>query len=116
MKWPGCLEKGFLAVFLKDNVGLMVKDNEKYMGGLHKAASTANCELLAGCIFFKNNMNNMTKVIETMKKMYCLWNYKQCARYRVASALSRNEDPKDLFPGDTIRAKIFIAQHYHLPY
>ena len=76
----------------------------------------SDCELLVGCTFFNDKIKNMPRVGETMKKLYCLWNYKQCARYRVASTLSQKEVPGDLFPGDTIKAKIIIAQHYHLPY
>jgi len=75
-----------------------------------------DCDLLVDCIFFHGKMKNMPRVSETMKKLYCLWNYKQCARFRVASALSKKEVPDDLFPSDTIRAKIILAQHYHLPY
>ena len=74
------------------------------------------CELLSGCLFFNDKMKNMSRVAETMKKLYCLWNFKQCARYRVASVISKKKVPEDLFPSDTIRAKIIIAQHYHLPY
>jgi hypothetical protein len=48
-----------------------------------------------------------------MKRLYCYWNFKQCARYRVASALSKKEVPTDLFPSDTIKAKIILAQHGH---
>ena len=75
-----------------------------------------SCELLAGCKFFNDKMKNIPKAVEAMKRLYCLWNYKQCARFRVASNLSKNKVPVDLFPSDTIRAKIIIAQHYHLPY
>jgi hypothetical protein len=76
----------------------------------------SGCELLTSCIFFNDKIKNMPKVAETMKRLYCLWNYKQCARYRVASTLSKKEVPEDLFPGDTIKANIIIAHHYHLPY
>ncbi len=75
-----------------------------------------DCELLAGCLFFNDKMKNMPWVGETMKRLYCRWDFKQCARYRVASALSKKEIPADLFPSDTIRAKIILAQHYHFPY
>ena len=75
-----------------------------------------NCELLPGCLFFNNKLKNMPKLVETMKRLYCLWNYMQCARYRVSSTLSIKEVPEDLFPCDTIKAKIIIAQNYHLSY
>jgi hypothetical protein len=57
----------------------------------------------------------MPEVIETMKRLYCLWNFKQCARYKVATALSPDQIPDDLYPGDTVRAKIILAQSYSLP-
>ena len=76
----------------------------------------SECNFLNGCMFFNDKIKNMPKVVETMKKLYCLWHYKQCARYRVTSTLSKKEVPEDLFPSDTIRAKIIIAHHYHLPY
>lgn len=75
-----------------------------------------SCELLDGCIFFNDNIKSMPKVVDTMKRLYCLWNYKQCARFRVASALSQKEVPADLFPGDITRAKIILAQHNYWPY
>ena len=52
------------------------------------------CELLSGCLFFNDKMKNMSRVAETMKKLYCLWNFKQCARYRVASVISKKKFPK----------------------
>ena len=68
------------------------------------------CELLDGCLFFDNQMKDMPTVTDMMKRMYCLWHYEQCARYRVATVLGKKKTPDDLFPYDTIRAKVLLKQ------
>ena len=70
-----------------------------------------NCELLTKCPFFNDQLKNMPTASDTMKNIYCRWNFKKCARYRVASVLSSKEVPADLFPGDSIRAGEILIQH-----
>lgn len=69
------------------------------------------CELLDGCLFFNYHMKNMPTASEMMKKMYCLWHYEQCARYKVASVLGRKKIPADLFPYETLRAKTLLKKY-----
>jgi hypothetical protein len=69
------------------------------------------CELLDGCLFFKDQMKNMPTVKDMMKRLYCLWHFEQCARYRVATVLGRKKIPTDLFPNDTTRAKIILNRY-----
>jgi hypothetical protein len=56
----------------------------------------------------------MPRLAQTMKRLYCLWNFKQCAIYKVSSVLPKAAIPEDLFPADTTRAKIILAQNYHI--
>jgi hypothetical protein len=56
-------------------------------------------------------LDNMPAASDTIKKIYCQWNYKKCARFRVASALGREKVPLDLFPGDAQRATNILIQH-----
>jgi hypothetical protein len=76
----------------------------------------ADCKFLPECMFFNDKLKKMPRLVKTMKKLYCLWNYKQCARYKIASTLSPKEIPENLLPSDTIKAKIIIAQNYRSAY
>ena len=71
-----------------------------------------NCELLTKCPFFNDQLGNMPTASETMKKIYCRWNFAKCARYRVATVLGKKEVPPDLFPGDSHKADNLLIQHY----
>ena len=70
-----------------------------------------NCELIEKCLFFNDQLKKMPNASDMMKNIYCRWNYKKCARYRVASALSSKEVPSDLFPSDSFRASQILIQH-----
>jgi len=71
----------------------------------------AHCELIENCPFFLDKLKNMPTAADSMKKIYCRWNYAKCARYMVAIALSIKKVPADLFPGDTRRAEDILIQH-----
>jgi len=71
----------------------------------------ADCELLEKCLFFHDKLKNMPSAADSMKRLYCRWNFAKCARYKVAIALGRREVPLDLFPGDTRRAENILVQH-----
>lgn len=68
------------------------------------------CELLAKCKFFYDNLKNMPAASETIKKFYCRWHFSKCARYKIATVLGRKEIPPDLFPGDFGRAGEILAR------
>jgi hypothetical protein len=71
----------------------------------------SDCEFLAACPFINDKRKDMPRVTDTMKRLYCFWRFKQCARYIVNDALGENKVPSDLLPSDTIRAKIILT-HY----
>ena len=71
----------------------------------------SGCELLAKCLFFNDQLKNMPAASDTMKKLYCRWNFTKCARYRVAIVLGRKKIPPDLFPRDSHRANEILIQH-----
>ena len=69
------------------------------------------CKFLNGCLFFNDQMKEMPTVADMMKRLYCLWHYEQCARYKVATTLGKKKIPADLFPNDTTRAKILVNDY-----
>jgi hypothetical protein len=76
-----------------------------------EGGSMDSCKLLEGCLFFHEKMNNMPTVTDMLKRLYCLWNYKQCARYMVAEKFGKDQVPQDLFPNDITKAKIILTNH-----
>jgi hypothetical protein len=65
----------------------------------------ADCELLAGCIFFNNQMKDMPSMADLYKKNFCRGDASQCARYVMSKAVGRENVPEDLFPNQMDRAK-----------
>jgi len=61
------------------------------------------CECLAKCPFFNDQMADKPATAELMKKQYCLSNYENCARYIIFKALGREKVPADLFPNQQYR-------------
>lgn len=70
----------------------------------------ADCELLAGCVFFNDKLDNMPGLAEIYKDRYCRKDNSQCARYVVAQALGREKVPLNLYPNQMPRAKEIIAK------
>ena len=71
----------------------------------------ANCEFLEKCPFFNDKMKGMPSAADMMKKIYCQWDYKNCARYMIFIALGKENLPADLFPGDRVKARSILIQH-----
>jgi len=69
----------------------------------------ADCELLAGCIFFNDKMTAMPATANMMKSSYCHGDNSTCARYMVFLKLGRPKVPQDLYPNDSDRAKQIIG-------
>lgn len=69
----------------------------------------ADCELIAGCIFFNDKMANKPATANMMKASYCKGNFKDCARYMVCKALGKEKVPGDLFPSQLDRAQALLA-------
>jgi hypothetical protein len=69
----------------------------------------ADCEVLAGCIFFNDKMEDYPFAAEQMKQQYCRGDSGECARHKVLEALGRESVPRDLYPHDVPRAERVIA-------
>lgn len=69
----------------------------------------ANCECLAGCIFFNDKMQNKPSTAQMYKNKYCLGDSSDCARHIVFETLGKTSVPADLFPNNINRAKEIIA-------
>lgn len=69
----------------------------------------ADCELLATCIFFNDNMPDMPNTTELLKRTYCRDKFRECARYRAVAAVGRERVPKDLFPDEGDRVDALTA-------
>ena len=68
----------------------------------------ADCELLERCPFFNDQLKNMPAASDTMKKIYCRWNFAKCARYRVAIALGRKKFHLTYFLGTLVEQMKFL--------
>lgn len=68
----------------------------------------ADCQMLPGCIFFNDKMQNMPSTAGLFKERYCRGNAADCARYIVATRLGREKVPTDIFPNDRIRAERLV--------
>ena len=60
------------------------------------------CKKIETCIFYNDEMENMPETAEMEKFIYCLNDYNQCARYRVA--IKTGKAPIDLYPTDALMA------------
>jgi hypothetical protein len=69
-----------------------------------------DCKYLKKCPFFNDMLRNMPTASDTIKRIYCRWSYKKCARFMVAETLGPKNIPQDLFPGDSHRADIVLLQ------
>lgn len=69
----------------------------------------AECELLSKCLYFHDQLQNMPTASDMIKRMYCLWHYEDCARYKIAKATGSENVPPDLFPPDIERAEVILT-------
>lgn len=70
----------------------------------------AQCECLAGCLFFNDKMENMPAMASMYKSKYCLGDSTTCARHMVFSVLGSAAVPTSLYPNDMDRAKEVITE------
>jgi len=68
----------------------------------------ADCEKLAKCPFFTDQMTNMPSIAALMKQNYCQSDKTECARYRISSA--GLAVPPDLLPNDTEHAEVLLKR------
>lgn len=69
----------------------------------------ADCECLAGCLFFNDKMPDSEGMGAIYKKKYCMGNNADCARYMVFKKLGKAAVPQNLYPNMHDRAKEIIA-------
>ena len=69
----------------------------------------AECEMLPGCPFFHDKMQDYPFAAEHMKKTFCLGDNSDCARHRIRVGLGKEAVPNDLFPNDSTRADGILA-------
>jgi hypothetical protein len=70
----------------------------------------ADCECIAGCVFFNDKMANMSMVADIYKQKYCRGDSSICARHMVFKALGKGQVPADLFPNMEAKAASIIAK------
>lgn len=68
----------------------------------------AECELIQGCIFFNNKMQNMPATAELVKNKFCRGDFETCARYQVFKVLGRPRVPPDLYPQQSEKVQEII--------
>lgn len=69
----------------------------------------ADCELLAGCLFFNDKMPMESGLGALFKKNYCQGDNSKCARFMVANTLGRAKVPTSLYPNMFDEAEQLIA-------
>ena len=69
----------------------------------------AECECLAKCPFFNDQMANMPSLAGQIKQRFCLNAWDSCARYLVFKALGPGRAPADLYPLQLERAREIVA-------
>jgi hypothetical protein len=69
----------------------------------------ADCECLAGCLFFNDKLQNMPSAANSLKKRFCRGDNANCARHMVLAACGRERVPPDLSPNQQDRARAIIG-------
>lgn len=70
----------------------------------------ADCEKIAGCPFFHGHMEVVPKSLDNFRRSYCWDRFEDCARHKVALALSKEQVPADLYPNELSRAEQLIEK------
>ncbi len=69
----------------------------------------AECECLAKCPFFNDQMAEMPVLAAQLKQRFCLGDWTSCARYVVFKALGPGRAPADLYPVQIERAREIVT-------
>ena len=70
----------------------------------------AECELVANCPFFLDNMEKKHGLTEMYKQRYCRTDNSNCARYLVFKSLGRERVPQSLYPNQMAAAQGIISE------
>jgi hypothetical protein len=73
----------------------------------------ADCEAMARCLFFNDQMALMPTAAALVKERYCRSDFGRCARYQVRAALGAAAVPATLFPNQNDAAEALIAEARH---
>lgn len=63
------------------------------------------------CPFFLDKMSNMPAMADIYKMNYCQGDNSTCARYAVFRKMGSGSVPIGLFPNDTAKAEVFLAEN-----
>lgn len=69
----------------------------------------ADCELIATCVFFNDQMADMPSMSNIIKDRYCKGSNAMCARHMVFRVLGREAVPVDLYPSQVERADSLLT-------
>ena len=58
------------------------------------------CDLIEGCQFFNDNMENLPKAAEYIKNKLCLGDFQSCSRFKLYQEYGGENVPSCLYPGD----------------
>ena len=70
----------------------------------------ADCEHIAGCLFFNDKMADKPATADMLKQRFCLGDKSGCARYMVRTALGKENVPVDMYPNQKEKALILIGK------
>ena len=70
----------------------------------------AECECLAGCPFFNDQMKDMEGMANIYKRKYCRGDSTECARHMVFVRLGKEAVPGDLYPNMRDRARKILEE------
>jgi len=74
-----------------------------------RSCTMRECEYLARCPFFNDQMRGMPSMAEHIKAHYCRGIFAECARYQVVQVLGPGSAPPDLFPIQTARVEEIVT-------
>ena len=67
------------------------------------------CDALATCPFFNDQMAEIPLAGELYKAAYCRGDFRACARYMVRQAYGPAQVPADLYPNEVEQAQAIIS-------
>ena len=68
----------------------------------------SKCELVQCCTFPTDFSNNLPAQLASIKRAYCNYDFRGCARYYVYKKVGLDKLTDDLHPGDKQRADLII--------
>lgn len=67
------------------------------------------CEFIDSCLFFNDRMQDMPPTSLVLKKLYCLGNNRNCARFMLKRSLGIESVPETLFPNESKEAQRLLS-------